>query len=79
MLCLYTIKLKSEALEAFRKFKVLVEKESEKLIKILRTDGSEISFFFCILFVVSQIFAYTYFLHLFLYIYFFPINILFLF
>jgi len=39
MLWLYTIKLKSEALDVFKKFKVLVEKESEKAIKILRTDG----------------------------------------
>ena len=39
MLWLYTIKLKSEALEVFKKFKILVEKESEKSIKILRTDG----------------------------------------
>ena len=41
MLWLYTIKLKSEALEVFKRFKVLVEKESEKTIKILRTDGGE--------------------------------------
>ncbi|MCH84599.1 retrovirus-related pol polyprotein from transposon tnt 1-94, partial [Trifolium medium] len=40
MIWLYTIKLKSEALYIFKKFKVLVEKESEKSIKILRTDGS---------------------------------------
>jgi len=39
MLCIYTIRLKSEALEVFKRFKVLVEKESEKSIKILRTDG----------------------------------------
>jgi transposase InsO family protein len=39
MLWLYTIKLKSEAFEIFKRFKILVEKESEKLIKILRTDG----------------------------------------
>jgi len=36
MIWLYTIKLKSEALEIF---KILVEKESDKSIKILRTDG----------------------------------------
>jgi len=39
ILWMYIIKLKSEALEVFRKFKILVEKESEKSIKILRTDG----------------------------------------
>ncbi len=39
MLWLYTIKLKSEALEVFKKFKTLIEKESGKSIKILRTDG----------------------------------------
>jgi len=39
MIWLYTIKLKSEALDIFRKFKVLVEKESEKSIKVLRTYG----------------------------------------
>ncbi|CAJ2667520.1 unnamed protein product [Trifolium pratense] len=39
MIWLYTLKLKSEALEVFKKFKVLIEKESEKSIKILRTDG----------------------------------------
>ncbi|MCH85421.1 retrovirus-related Pol polyprotein from transposon TNT 1-94, partial [Trifolium medium] len=39
MFWLYTIKFKSEALEVFKKFKVLAEKESEKAIKILRTDG----------------------------------------
>jgi len=39
MLWLYTLKLKSEALEGFKRFKILVEKESEKAIKILRTDG----------------------------------------
>ena len=38
MIWLYTIKLKSEALDIFRKFKVL-KKESDKSIKILRTDG----------------------------------------
>jgi hypothetical protein len=36
MLWLYTINLKSEALEVFKRFRVLVEKESEKLIKILK-------------------------------------------
>ncbi|KAK2443673.1 putative mitochondrial protein [Trifolium repens] len=39
MIWLYTIKLKSEALEVFKMFKLLVEKESGKFIKILRTDG----------------------------------------
>ena len=39
MIWLYTIKIKSEALDIFRKFKVFVEKESDKSIKILRTDG----------------------------------------
>ena len=38
MIWLYVIKLKSEALDIFRKFKVL-KKESDKSIKILRTDG----------------------------------------
>jgi transposase InsO family protein len=38
MIWLYTIHLKSEALDVFKRFKVLVEKESEKSIKILRTD-----------------------------------------
>jgi len=33
MLWIYTIKLKSEALEVFKRFKVVVEKESEKSIK----------------------------------------------
>jgi len=37
MIWLYTIKLKSEALEVFKRLKVLVEKESD--IKIFRTDG----------------------------------------
>jgi hypothetical protein len=41
MLWLYIIKLKSEALEVFKRFKILVEKESEKSIKILRTHGGE--------------------------------------
>lgn len=39
MLWLYTLKLKSEALDVFKRFKVLIEKESDKSIKILRTDG----------------------------------------
>jgi len=39
MIWLYTIKLKSEALEIFKRFKILVEKESDKSIKILRTNG----------------------------------------
>lgn len=36
MLWLYTISLKSEAFEVFKKFKVLIEKEIGKKIKILR-------------------------------------------
>lgn len=42
MLWFYTIKVKSEACEAFevfKKFKILIEKDSGKAIKILRTDG----------------------------------------
>jgi hypothetical protein len=39
MLWLYLIKLKSEALEVFKKFKVLVENQSGMKLKILRTDG----------------------------------------
>lgn len=39
MMWLYTIKFKSEALKVFRKFKILIEKESDKSIKILRTNG----------------------------------------
>ncbi|GAU42828.1 hypothetical protein TSUD_185870 [Trifolium subterraneum] len=39
MLWLYTVKLKSEALNVFKRFKILIEKESDKSIKILRTDG----------------------------------------
>jgi len=36
---LYLIKAKSEAFDMFQKFKILVEKQSGKSIKILRTDG----------------------------------------
>ena len=36
---LYLIKAKSEAFDMFQKFKVLVEKQSGKSIKILRIDG----------------------------------------
>lgn len=36
---MYLIKTKSEALEKFEKFKTCVEKESGKVLKILRTDG----------------------------------------
>jgi len=36
---LYLIKAKSEAFDMFQKFKVLVEKQCGKSIKILRTDG----------------------------------------
>jgi len=39
MIWSYTIKLKSEALEIFKRFKISVEKESDKSIKILRTYG----------------------------------------
>jgi transposase InsO family protein len=39
MMWLYTIKLKSEVFDVFKRFKVLIEKESGKSIKILRTDG----------------------------------------
>jgi len=39
MIWLFTIKLKSEALETFKRVKILVEKENDKSIKILRTDG----------------------------------------
>jgi transposase InsO family protein len=39
MIWLYTIKLKNEAFDIFRKFKVLVEKESDKAIKLLRTNS----------------------------------------
>jgi len=38
-LWLYLIKAKSEAFKMFQKFKILVEKQSGKSIKILRTDG----------------------------------------
>lgn len=38
ILWLYTINFKSESFEVFKKFKVLVEKESVKAIKVLRTD-----------------------------------------
>jgi len=39
MLWLYLIKLKSDALEDFKKFKVLAEKQIGMKLKILRTDG----------------------------------------
>jgi len=39
MLWLYLIKLKSDSLEVFQKFKVLVEKQSGMKLKILITDG----------------------------------------
>nr|KYP68042.1 Retrovirus-related Pol polyprotein from transposon TNT 1-94 [Cajanus cajan] len=38
-LWIYLIKRKSEVLEVFEKFKVLVERNSGQLIKVLRTDG----------------------------------------
>lgn len=40
-LWVYLIKLKSKALEVFKKFKVLVEKQSDEAIKVLMTDGGE--------------------------------------
>jgi len=39
MILLYTIKLKSKSLEIFKRFKILVEKENDKSIRILKTDG----------------------------------------
>ncbi|PNX74518.1 copia-type reverse transcriptase-like protein, partial [Trifolium pratense] len=39
MLWPYTIKLKSEDLDVFKRFKVIIEKESDKSNKILRTYG----------------------------------------
>ncbi|GAU30142.1 hypothetical protein TSUD_360350 [Trifolium subterraneum] len=39
MIWLYHIKAKSEAFEVFKRFKTLVEKQSDKQIKVLRTDG----------------------------------------
>ncbi|GAU33426.1 hypothetical protein TSUD_380620 [Trifolium subterraneum] len=39
MIWLYHIKAKSEAFEVFKRFKTLVEKQSYKSIKVLRTDG----------------------------------------
>lgn len=39
MTWLYLIKFKSGALEVFKRFKILFEKQSEKLIKVLRNDG----------------------------------------
>ncbi|WJX50083.1 hypothetical protein P8452_36436 [Trifolium repens] len=39
MTWLYHIKVKSEAFDVFKKFKALVEKQSGKPIKVLRTDG----------------------------------------
>lgn len=36
---MYIIKVKSEVLEVFKRFKINVERESGKLVKILRTDG----------------------------------------
>ena len=40
MLWLYLIKAKNDALEIFKEFKALVEKQSGKHHKIHRTDGS---------------------------------------
>ncbi|KAK2353501.1 putative mitochondrial protein [Trifolium repens] len=39
MIWLYHIKAKSDAFEVFKKFKTLVEKQSDKSLKVLRTDG----------------------------------------
>ncbi|GAU46952.1 hypothetical protein TSUD_281870 [Trifolium subterraneum] len=39
MIWLYHIKAKSEAFEVFKRFKTLVEKQSDKSIKVPRTDG----------------------------------------
>jgi len=39
MIWIYTIKSRIEALEVFKKFKVLIEKDGEKATKILRADG----------------------------------------
>ncbi|GAU33702.1 hypothetical protein TSUD_148530 [Trifolium subterraneum] len=39
MIWLYHIKAKSEAFEVFKRFKPLVEKQSDKSIKVLRIDG----------------------------------------
>lgn len=39
MAWVFLIQMKSEALEVFKRFKIKVETESGKTIKILRTDG----------------------------------------
>jgi transposase InsO family protein len=39
MMWLYLIKTKDEVLHVFQKFKVMVEKQAERKIKILRSDG----------------------------------------
>lgn len=39
MMWLYTFKFKNETLKVFWKLKILIEKESDKSIKMLRTDG----------------------------------------
>ena len=36
---IYLIKQKSEVFNMFKKFKLLSEKQSDKVIKVLRTDG----------------------------------------
>ena len=36
---IYLIKQKSEVFNIFKKFKLLSEKQSDKVIKVLRTDG----------------------------------------
>lgn len=38
MMWVYMLKIKDEAFSAFKKFKVLVEKETKQEIKVLRTD-----------------------------------------
>lgn len=37
----YVLQLKSATFEAFKKFKVFVEKQSEKCIKVLRADRGD--------------------------------------
>lgn len=39
MLWIYLIKAKAEVFSVFKKFKQMAEKQAEKQIKILRTDG----------------------------------------
>lgn len=37
--CIYLIKRKSDVLEVFKKFKVMVEKQCGESVKVIRTDG----------------------------------------